>query len=143
MTDDELTILVQTDVPTEAKIPSAALLMWMHWTWLPFWIIAVIIWLWLFIQSKHPQVSVHGKNILNAFISFFLYCFCLNLFTFVTLVTFGLQAEHYLVAVGVYICVISVPCLWIYVLVSSVIVGLAARKGKILSYWWAIRFFKT
>ena len=112
MTDDKQTIPAQTDVPTEAKIPSAALLMWMHWTWQPFWIIAVIIWLWLFIQSKHPQVSVHGKNILNAFISFFLYFFCLlyfNLFALVTLVTFGLidghvywQAEHYGVAVGVH-----------------------------------------
>jgi hypothetical protein len=99
---------------------------------------------------------MHFRNILNASLTLVIF-HCVSLFFFTgfvfALISFGIiEGEIYgegagggwytpnpipgIVYLAIYMCVL------LYIFVSTIIVGMAARKGKIVLYRGAIRFFK-
>ena len=147
----------QTDIPPQTQRGTTAL-MWMHITWLPFIPLPLHTYIiWRYLKNKHPQANAHGKNILNALLTFLLIHF-VSLFSFIgiglALITFGfVEGEIYWTPTSVHFHYQSVVlslffitwflCLFIGAITSTITVGLAARRGKVFPYWWAIRFFKT
>jgi len=144
--------------PIEYTLPEGSpstSIMWMHISWLPCGLVAFII--WLVVKHKHPQANTHGKNILNAFFTFFLIYFAslfFYLFIMVALISFGFVAGevHWDIAsvsfthpnpLPFFIMFAWLLCMFICIIASSVSVGLAAKRGEVLPYWWAIRFCKT
>ena len=149
-----------TGTPSVSNTP----LMWMHLTWWPPGFVPLFsLVIWMVIRRKNPQAWIHFKNILNASFTFILF-HTLSLFSFlwiaVALISYGfIEGEVWwmtfeehgspggfsfytpnpipgMVYVAIYMSV------FVCVLISTVIVGIAAKKGKVLPYWWAIRFFK-
>jgi len=144
--------------------PSNVPLMWMHLTWMPTGFLPIIpLIIWRVIGKKNPQAGTHCRNILNASFTFLLF-HTLSIFTFlgalVALITFEViegevwrmtPTEHGTYGVytytpnpipGILLMAIYMSAL-VCAIVSIVTVSIAARKGKVLPYWWAIRFFKT
>ena len=134
--------------------PSTAL-MWMHITWLPLsGLVSIII--WFLMKDKHPQVRIHAKNILNAFYTFFLF-YCLSLFfyvgIFIAMIAFGIiDGKIYWGPMSVHgyspnplpflVFFAYILCMIVFIVASSITVGKAARKGRVVPYWWTIRFYK-
>ena len=151
MKDNEELIPEQT-----ASEPSNAPLMWMHLTWLPTFFPVVPLFIWRVIRKKNPHAEKHYKNILNASFTFFLF-HTLSVFTIVcmnvALISFDfIEGEVWWSFGGVSyqtdnpiptsLFVVIYISVFFYVLVSTITVGVAARKGQCLPYWWGIRFFR-
>ena len=138
-------------------------LMWMHLTWLPVFAPLVPFIIWRIIRKKNPQAGTHFRNILNASFTFILF-HVLSIFTGVGilffLVSFGFiegtvwltTFEEHGHAGGYVYTPNPTPMMLIFVvymiafvcvIVSIRSVSIAAREGKVLPYWWAIRFFKA
>ena len=151
MKDNEELIPEQT-----ASEPSNTPLMWMHITWLPTIMPIVPLLVWGFICQRKPQAWKHLKNILNASFTFILF-HTVSLFSFVglmvALISFGFiegkvwwhplgvsyYSENPIPGIGFFAIYMSAL---VCVIVSIVFVSMAARKGQVLPYWWAIRFFR-
>ena len=153
------------EIPEKIDAPSQnekinTTLMWMHITWLPLSCLPAYI-IWRLLKNKHPQVDTHGKNILNAFSTLF-FILVLSMFSFtcimIALISFGFVngevhwataplgaavTYHHSSPLPFIILLTFLLCMYIYVITSSVTVGLAAKRGETLSYWWAIRFCKN
>jgi uncharacterized Tic20 family protein len=121
-------------------------LMWMHLTWWCVQPAAIII--WFVIKNKHPQATVHGKNILNAFITEQIAVFAVMPILAVMVYHVDIQMltgytipEFVLITLSVILSMI-VCAYWFILVYSLIYVVIATRKGKILPYFWAIRFFK-
>jgi len=146
-----------------ASEPSNAPLMWMHLTWLPTLFPLIPLFIWRVIRKKNPQAGKHLKHIHNASFTFFIF-HAISLFSFigllVALVSFGFIEgtvwwrtfeEHGHIGVsfhtpnpipGLLFLAIYMSAL-VCAIVSIVFVSAAARKGKVLPYWWAFRFLKN
>ena len=142
-----------TGTPSVSNTP----LMWMHLTWLPPGFVPIIpLIIWGSICVRKPQAWTHLKNILNASFTFILF-HTLSLFSFlwiaVALVSYGfIEGTVWwhpfgfhvhspnpipgMVYLAIYMSVLA--C----VVISIIKVSIAAKKGKVLPYWWAIRFFR-
>jgi vacuolar-type H+-ATPase subunit I/STV1 len=146
-----------------ASEPSNTPLMWMHIAWLPTIMPIVPLLIWGFICQRKPQAWKHMKNILNASFTFILF-HTVSLFSFIGLmiafishgfiegtVWWSTFEEHGHTGVsfhtpnpipGILYLAIYMSVL-VCAIISIVFVSAAARRGKILPYWWAIRFFKV
>jgi hypothetical protein len=144
-----------SDISTEQGTPSVAL-MWMHWTWFPCWPVAFVI--WCNIKNKHPQARVHAQNINNAFVSFGLLLVLITavigfspiflwVLTLIAAAVFGKFNSGFNVGnlpdpVPFFSIIEPAIVLWFLIwivclVVNSISVGLAAKKGKVVPYWWA------
>jgi len=150
MNDEEL-------IPEQTSSePSNTLLMWMHIMWLPTIMPIVPLLIWGLICQRKPQAWKHLKNILNASFTFIIF-HTVSLFSFIGILTalvscgfiegtvwwhpLGFNAYTPNPIPGILFLAIYMSVL-VCVIISIVFVSIAARKGQVLPYWWAIRFFR-
>ena len=137
MKDDKQFTPEQTEISLEGT-PSVAL-MWMHLTWFSFWPVALII--WFVMRNKHQQASTHGKHIINAAITYQIWCIaiapivCFVYFSFV---------DVPIASVIMFFSLMCFGCIFNFIFFyPAILSALAARKGKCIPYWYAIRFFQN
>jgi len=121
---------------------------WMYLTSIVNLIITLII--WVVIKDKHPLANIHGKNILNAFFSMIIYNTAVQIaFVVFLAVTIALVDGNAPLIVSIFpgvICVaFGVAVIWLPIryIVYAIRAAIAAGRGEVFTYDWAIRFFKT
>jgi uncharacterized Tic20 family protein len=121
--------------------------MLMHLT-LPYLPVMLVILLFVWFVTKHSQAIAHGKNILNAYITLVIVILAISPVMQVLVYHPDIQIqtgfaipEFVLITLSIIMGVLG--CIFSFAFFYSVIlVAIAARKGKVLPYFWAIRFFK-
>jgi len=129
-------------------------LMWMHLTWLPSFLPVVPYIIWKIVEKKNSQAGTHFRNILNASLTLVIF-HALAVFSMVGML-FVLVSSGFIEGTvdwfpsgfvvhtpnpipGILFFTVYMSVL-VCVIVSIIKVSMAARKGKTLPYWWAIRF---
>lgn len=149
--------------PQSAETPESELFgmkpntyfMLMHLSLFVFAPISFII-LWVIAKDKDSRVSIHGKNILNAIISYSIYYLLFRGFAYVVTIILlpdCMEVDNtedllldgtFLKALGLTVILFNIFIIWMmFFVVSTIMAAICAKKGQFMPYPLAIRFFKT
>jgi uncharacterized Tic20 family protein len=124
-------------------------LMLIHWAWLLSPLIPIVgpvtlifplvpFFVWNGAKNKYPQAIIHLKNVLNAHFTLMILVVCIWLISrLLGIAPLPSPDNDEFIIMGFIWSVV------LLILIHSVwCVAAVAERGRVLPYWWAIRFFK-